>query len=193
MKHWLALYSKAMTYYDQPHRHYHNAMHIHSLFAEADRLNIQLSESQTIAILFHDLVYVPGLPYGTNELASAKMVDVLITREMGVSDSTIAKAKSIILDTIDHEPTSIESAFVLDLDLHELGTNQYVKNSKEVRKEFEFVDMETYLRGRITFLEKYLAKVDLFHTIVFHDLYENKARDNMSKELAQLKAKYNVV
>lgn len=109
----------ALARYDEPHRFYHTREHVLTLFEEAATRGLELSREQALAVLYHDVVYVPGAPEGANEHLSALLLRADLARldrqcARGIRPELITR---IIEDTARHEPTSAESMLVLDLDL----------------------------------------------------------------------------
>ena len=181
------LFKRVLEEYGAPERFYHGQEHIFDLFEKARGQGLHLSTEQALAVLLHDVVYVPGAPSGVNESQS-----VVYMRSIQASASAhhapdwdlVAK---IILDTASHVPTCPQSELVLMLDMSTLGgsplefavANELVwlenrhllQAASEPRKEFD--------TRRLAFLEALLAKGPLF-TGVFADL-ETRWRDNVSK------------
>lgn len=60
-----------LSRYDEPWRFYHTREHLYQMFDVARAHRLMLSPEQKLAILFHDLVYVPGAKPGMNESQSA--------------------------------------------------------------------------------------------------------------------------
>jgi len=76
---------------------------------------------------------------------------------------------------------------ICDMDLKELGTDRYIQNAIEVREEFASLSEEEWIEGRIKFLRFMLNKDSIFHTEGFKEMYESKARENISNELTKIK------
>lgn len=104
----------ALDCYDQPWRHYHARTHVVGLFSFARRHQFSLAPAQAVALLFHDVVYIPGARQGANEHASVELMRLMCS---GLVRAVLDEAANIILDTISHEPSTAESSLVLDLDL----------------------------------------------------------------------------
>ncbi|GJG94714.1 hypothetical protein [Cupriavidus pauculus] len=132
----------ARPHYDQPHRHYHNWAHIEEMLSVADTHGLVLTPAQHLAILWHDAVYVPGLDKGMNEKASALLMRDQMFREgwpAGSAGQQLAdEAVSIILDTIEHMPSSEASKVVLDLDLYRLSVDaaEFDRHAAAIRDEY---------------------------------------------------------
>jgi hypothetical protein len=106
------------AFYDEPHRHYHARAHIREMFDHAVASGLRLSPAQALAVLFHDAVYVPGAPRGSNEMMSAQLMRVYCG---ALAAPLLDRAYGIIIDTADHVASCAESELVLDLDLMRLG------------------------------------------------------------------------
>lgn len=111
------LFKRVLEAYAAPERFYHGHEHIYDLFEKARGQGLNLSTEQALAVLLHDVVYVPGAPTGVNESQS---VDYMRAIQASASASAhhvpdwdlVAK---IILDTASHVPTCPQSELVLML------------------------------------------------------------------------------
>jgi predicted metal-dependent HD superfamily phosphohydrolase len=174
---------RVLARYDEPGRFFHARWHVLDLFERAERAGIALSPEQAVAILFHDAVYVPGVPEGTNERLSAMLLrDAAL--QMGPFDLELSCR--IIEDTATHQASCPESEAVLDLDLAVLAeaplqfcvANELVwlenrhllRDSAEPRRDFD--------TRRLKFLLNLVQQGPLFHTALLGDL-ESVARENL--------------
>jgi predicted metal-dependent HD superfamily phosphohydrolase len=190
------LFKRVLEEYDAPERFYHGQEHIYDLFEKARSQGLHLSTEQELAVLLHDVVYVPGAPTGLNESES---VDYMRSIQASASAHHLPDwdlVAKIILDTASHVPTCPHSALVLMLDLSTLGgsplefsvANELVwlenrhllQAAGEPRKEFD--------TRRLAFLESLLAKGPLF-TGVFAPL-EARWQANVSKLRADWEQKW---
>lgn len=94
-------------------RHFHTADNIYATFNVAKNLGITLTAEQSLAVLFKDVINVPGLQEGTNEKLSAMRA---LSYSSRLGDCDISKVCQFIEDTTSHIATSEESALVQDLD-----------------------------------------------------------------------------
>lgn len=166
--------------YCEPHRHYHNLGHIAHMFST----RVPLTPNQVMAIWFHDAIYQPGET--DNEAKSAKLAsDHIISNPANGLDAKIVE--TIILDTRTHEPSIEESKLVLDLDLMILaGTApQYHRYQSQIRREYERIPDDDYMKGREQFLRKMQSRLRLFHVLT---QFESNARENLRNEIARLAA-----
>ena len=82
--------------------------------------------------------------------------------------------------------------FFHDLDLAILGSSKvtYQEYATDIRREYEHMSDDEFAAGRSSFLTKMIEKQKIFQTDVFHDLFEETARENMrDDELEQLTQK----
>jgi predicted metal-dependent HD superfamily phosphohydrolase len=181
------LFKRVLQEYAAPQRFYHGQEHIFDLFEKARGEGLHLSAEQELAVLLHDVVYVPGAPTGVNESESVDYMRAIQasapTRHLPDWDLVA----QIILDTASHVPTCQQSELVLMLDLSTLGgsplefavANELVwfenrhllQAADEPRKEFD--------SRRLAFLEVLLAKGTLFTGVFAH--LETRWQDNVSK------------
>ena len=186
--------SSVMLNYADANRFYHNYRHIgsmistlHGLFAgELDVFEIELL---TIAIQYHDAIYIPGSK--NNEADSALAMAEELSESILARD--LMEIGRLILLTKYHvtSPADKLGSIMIDLDLHELGTSMYAANSEAVKKEFlegpyPNVRPEQFFQGRINFLQGFLARPTIFYTEIGKSLWEEEARSNMQHELDSL-------
>jgi predicted metal-dependent HD superfamily phosphohydrolase len=186
---------QAASFYDEPHRHYHARAHIVEMFELAHYSGFALSAAQALAVLFHDAIYVPGAPRGSNESMSAQLLRVY---QGSVPDPVIDLAYGIIVDTADHMPRRDESQLVLDLDLIRLGASpaQFARYSGEVFEEqrplIALDDNQSardfFESRRAPFFERLLAREHIYCLPEFRARYEAQARRNMRAAIARVRA-----
>jgi len=143
--------------YNEKHRFYHNWSHIIDLVNKALHKDI-LFNDLLLAILFHDIVYLPR--NSDNEEKSAEIFKIYFSNNINVYNS--------ILNTKTHTSTDTLSQQLNDLDMSILYTDNltdFIEYEKGISKEFSFVSKDTYLKKRIEFLinnkvsEKYIDYV----------------------------------
>ncbi len=174
-------YQTIKEHYAEPQRFYHTWRHIE--YAHAKMVSFEsfkdLDPIEQInaffALLYHDIVYVPG--YHRNEFLSALkfMADA---NTLGSGQRRI-KIMTAIQDT-DHlwGPTTEISPYVLDADLYGLSDEiAYWDNNGLVRREFGMYSDDQWAIGRKAFLESFLAKPQIYF------LEENQDRNDMAREI----------
>jgi predicted metal-dependent HD superfamily phosphohydrolase len=89
-----------------------------------------------------------------------------------------------------HRPTADDrrGQLLSDADLAILAApaERYDDYVRDVRKEYAAVPDDDFARGRAAVLDDLLAKDSLFHTETARDLWEERARGNVTAELARL-------
>ena len=151
-----------------------------------------------------------------NEVESLKLYDKFINESEIIQDTEDSQqlntfVKECIRDTIKHSPHlegtddwAILNRFLLDWDLSILSSDydieeskgdeiilnkSYCQYTKDIRIEYGHYSKEAYLEGRHKVMTNFLAKPAIFFTSAIKEKFEEKARDNISKELVQLEAK----
>ena len=177
----------AYDLYNSDTRKYHSAYHPLWMLKKADELGLDLSLSQKIAIVFHDVIYIRGSD--KNEEASATWVQAVFSPfiENKSDFKIIAEVTDIILDTKQHfnKITSLRndiSKIVLDLDISNMAAPyaEFVKWNDAVEEEFA----DTPAQARIDFLQSFLKKKKIFLSDEFSDK-EEKLRENLSRIIAE--------
>lgn len=187
----------ARPHYEQPHRHYHNWAHIEEMLSVANAQGWVLTPAQHVAILWHDAVYVPGLDKGMNEKASALLMRDHMFREGWLVDSAglqlADEAASIILDTIEHVPSSEAAKVVLDLDLYRLSVDaaEFDQHGAAIRSEYAALlarsaDPEKAWReGRAAVYASFLGRERIYFSAGGVE-WEAGARGNLERGVGEL-------
>lgn len=139
-----------LSSFDQPWRFYHGEAKLLRMFEVARDRNLVLSLEQALALLFMDVVYVPGSKEGYNEQQSAAIAQSFKRRINATPDWQ--KVVQIILDTAGTTASMEESRLVLDLDSCRLGDtpvefcaldeliwleNRHLLQDADARREFD--------------------------------------------------------
>lgn len=175
-------------HYRECHRAYHNERHIQDIFCMAQNMNLPLSDEQVLALMYHDIVYIPGTTLN-EELSVMLMKTHVAQNEDDFNDlfpnTNINAIEQIILDTKTHKATIQESELVLDLDMAILAAKpaRYENYKNEIRREFIQFNNDAYVDGRCTFLQAALQS-RIFITKEFEKM-EVLAKENIKWELAQ--------
>lgn len=185
-------------YYKMAHNKqvfYHNHIHVLSMFQFAEKYNIDLTDNDKIAILYHDSVYYPGSK--SNEEYSALYMQANLRHYISADD--IDTIENIILDTKKFmgEDCHPESQTVLDLDLSGFIYDDQSRDiiAKNICNEMwttpQLEDLKKYYLGRIKFLEAISEKGYIFRTEFFKK-YDDLAIENIKKEIEDCKNKHVV-
>jgi len=178
--------------YAAPGRFYHTISHVVDCIGKLDALDdmgIIDRHVATVALIWHDAVYVPGS--NENEMLSARMLDALSVcfedRNLGTH------AHAAILATEHRE--GYAGAFgnrtvdaVVDIDLSILGEDRgtYERYVADVRREYAHVSDEAWRVGRAGFLRGMIDREVIYSLKQMRERYDGLARDNMREELRGL-------
>ncbi|HKU95878.1 MAG TPA: hypothetical protein VJR58_11400 [Vineibacter sp.] len=188
------LLTAALAHHRQPHRAYHDDRHVLELLALAQAHAPDLTEAERLAILFHDAVYVPGAPSGTNEALSALLMQatVFALAEAGAvaapDPTVVADAGTIIRATTHAAPPPPLAARMCDLDLWRLAAPwaEFERHGADIRTEFRYLypSDDAFWTARRGFYGTMLEKPAIFTTAYFRDHFEAQARDNLRRAIA---------
>jgi predicted metal-dependent HD superfamily phosphohydrolase len=174
--------------YTAPDRYYHGLDHIAECLNELDSIREQAGDSRAIelAIWFHDVIYDGRRT--DNEERSADLANERLA-ELGLAESLRRDVHRLILCTRhDREPPDVDGKIMVDIDLASLGRPAEVfdENTRLIRKEYPHVADADFARGRRDMLGRFLARPRIYYTDFFRDRYESRARENLSRALANL-------
>jgi predicted metal-dependent HD superfamily phosphohydrolase len=183
------MYENITRAYTEPHRHYHTLEHINQMLNLFDltKSTARKTEELELAIIFHDLVY--EIPSTQNELMSAK-ITMKFLQNCGVQESVIDRIFKLILSTRhDIELHDHDQQLLSDIDLSILGqeSNIFEDYESKIRKEFQYIPKDIYIKGRIKVLNHFLQKSQIYHTEYFAQNYEHRSRINIKNSIHKLK------
>ncbi|SIR41098.1 HD domain-containing protein [Pontibacter lucknowensis] len=172
--------------YTAKDRHYHNLEHIAYMLELADRYKQESPQQDLLrfAIFYHDIVY--KATRSDNEEQSAALAEERLHR-LGIPEVDILQVKEMIIATKSHQTHKNELInLLLDLDLAILGADQerYDRYSQGVRKEYSIYPDLIYKPGRRKVLQHFLAQEHIYKTPELQEAFEDKARENLQRELA---------
>lgn len=163
---------------------YHNLNHLGDCLEKfRDRKNeAQDPIAIELAIWFHDAIYDPRA--SDNEEKSAQMAaDFLAETKWSQS------VPDLILATKHREePPTHDGKLLCDIDLSILGSDEeiYTEYAQAIRSEYSWVEEEAYRNGRSVVLEGFLKRPFIFALPASRQIYEKRARFNISLELKSL-------
>ena len=174
--------------YSQPHRAYHNAVHIEDCLRQFDfaRHLAERPDEVEAAIWFHDVVYDPKAT--DNEERSA--VWAVESLNVGVQPEVLRRIAAMILATKhDREPDGVDQSLVIDVDLSILGRSaeEFAVYDAAIRNEYSWVSDDQYRVGRTAVLERFRSCETIYHTEFFRGRYEDQARRNLKLAVANLR------
>ena len=182
------LFEKIIKEYQSDDRFYHNSDHIYNFlnYLQQHKENIINWKVLNLAVWFHDVIYDPKEK--DNEEKSAQYARIKL-KELGIPEDVIIQVEKFIKATKTHEATdNNDLEFFLDGDLAILGSDeaQYKTYAQKIRREYLWVPDEQYKLGRKKVLEKFLQRKNIFFTQNACDQFEEKARQNLNREIEQL-------
>ena len=183
--------------YQQPSRHYHRLGHLLMMRAElglsntTDGPNLDFKDKRGVelAIDVHDIVQ--GL-IPTFDVSDSERWVLTLLQAWGIDPQKEFLSLLPCLRATEHHPdkppTTSDAKLVADADLAILGQTDivYQKYAAGVSKEFGWVPEELFIRERIKVLNGFIKRPQIYWTDYFGELYEEKARQNISKELLEL-------
>ena len=183
-----ALRDRLLTAYGEDRRGYHDLTHlaevldhVATLAAEAEDL-----EAVVLAAWFHDAVY-HGV--GDDEERSAVLAEAELAAA-GVHPDRVREVARLVRLTATHRPgpDDRDGKVLSDADLAVLAADEvrYAGYVAGVRAEYAHVPDDDFRRGRAAVLRDLLAKPTLFHNAAARDIWEVRARTNVTRELADL-------
>lgn len=186
--------------WEQPHRSYHNSVHLLEMLTALDTLFAPAAPPLTVVLAtwFHDVVYT-GTPQ-QDERDSAEFARSVLTPLAAqglIASEMIDDVEALILLTITHEPsaqdwhtiTSHDAEIFLDADMAILGSKapRYQRYVHAVRAEYSHFSEEAFSQGRRGVLQDFLERGEqLFNTAEARSLYLQQAQRNMMRELKSL-------
>jgi predicted metal-dependent HD superfamily phosphohydrolase len=177
--------------YGSPRRHYHDLRHLAEVLDVIDLLSAEAGDVDAVrlAAWFHDAVYDPHR--ADNEEESARLAEERLP-VCGVAAEQVAAVARLVRLTAGHDPSDgdPDGAVLCDADLAILAADpqRYGDYVADVRAEYAHLDDETFRRGRAAVLETLLGHGRLFRTPLGRSTWEERARHNLTAELALLRA-----
>jgi predicted metal-dependent HD superfamily phosphohydrolase/1-acyl-sn-glycerol-3-phosphate acyltransferase len=172
--------------WSEPQRRHHNAAHLREVLAAigllADRGLVFDRDAVDLAAWFHDAVYDIGRD--DNEVRSAELA-----RERLTSPPLRDEVARLVLLTKTHLPADgdVNGAVFSDADLSVLGSDpaRYARYAAAVREEYAAVPDDVFARARVRVLTA-LLEGSVFHTQAGRELWEDRARSNLTGEIRDL-------
>ncbi|MFQ6600057.1 hypothetical protein [Flavobacterium sp. C3NV] len=184
-KNWLDL-QKA---YSNKSRHYHNLTHIKDMIECYETYFDKLQNPTEIlfSIFYHDVIYSASKK--DNELKSAEYALAILPENTTLNKQLVFDA---ICATQQHQHNEVEDInWLIDFDLKILARDwdDYKIYFEQIRKEYRIYPDFLYKPGRAKALKHFLEHEFIFQTEEFRKLYEEKARNNIEKEISILESK----
>lgn len=188
---------KLYAAYQGPNRHYHTLGHLSHMFDELRTatdagLVVEDEAALRFAIWFHDYVYELNTD---NELASAHAA---YTEALEFGEAFADLVFDLILVTkhnhVKLPPMTNDQRVLCDLDLTSLAFPEdwFEENTNDIRKEYASVPDEIFWPKRKEILQMFLDRPSIYYTQYFRDLYEDKARKNLTNAISKINDMYKL-
>lgn len=162
--------------------HYHTHQHIVECLGLFHQVKDQLHDPVAVelAIWFHDVIYDPQAV--NNEEQSAKLMK---KHCVGIlKKEKLEKVAQWIIATKKHQPSKDHDLnYLLDIDLAILGNSpqRFSEYEQQIKNEYSWVEPELYKIKRAEVLNHFYQMQPLYQTEYFRDLFEARAKCNLSK------------
>jgi predicted metal-dependent HD superfamily phosphohydrolase len=172
--------------YSGKSRHYHNLNHLQEMIELFDIYRSSLKNPNEVlySIFYHDYIYKATRK--DNELKSAELA-------LAILPDSILLNKSFVFDAICatqlHQHNEIEDInWLIDFDLKILSKDweAYQTYCSQIRKEYKIYPNFLYKPGRKKALEHFLEQEFIYKTETFRNLFDEKAKANIKREIALL-------
>lgn len=179
---------RVLMRYQSQERAYHNTKHLVNMCDVLTGFGPPTKHPQLyLAVLYHDAIYDSRAK--DNEEASAMLAEQDLSA-IGFDASYIDRVKSLIMTTREHVPApdDEEAAWLVDADLAVLAASpqDYLLYAQAIRAEYAWVPEPDYRKGRAGVLKRFLARSPLFWVPEHRATWEERARQNLARELAEL-------
>jgi predicted metal-dependent HD superfamily phosphohydrolase len=182
------LRDRLLAAYGAPGRGYHDLTHLAEVLAHVDLLADEADDLDAVVLAawFHDAVYDGG---ADDEERSAAWAEEELPAA-GVAPARVASVARLVRLTATHRPApdDRDGQVLSDADLAILAADpdRYAAYVAGVRVEYAAVPDDDFRRGRAAVLGDLLDKPALFHTARARELWEERARVNVEREIAAL-------
>jgi predicted metal-dependent HD superfamily phosphohydrolase len=172
--------------YTAKSRHYHNLNHLQEMIELFDIYQGKLKNPNEVlySIFYHDYVYKATRK--DNELKSAELALAILPNSISLNKPLVFDA---ICSTQLHQHNEIEDInWLIDFDLKILSKDweAYQTYCSQIRKEYKIYPNFLYKPGRKKALEHFLEQEFIYKTEVFRNLFDEKAKDNIKREISLL-------
>lgn len=175
--------------YTEMHRTYHNYKHICDMLKTGKHLKIS-DCIMDVAILYHDIIYVPGANVGVNEELSARRCELFLDNIFNIDKDSIQDVKCLIEYTspntynsyLSKQNKSVQRIQSLDLyKLADINYDNFVNRQRNILMEYNFKEGW----GVTDIFFKNLLKQDVIFKERSMMYMEFNARYNMEKFLKE--------
>lgn len=173
--------------YSRKSRKYHNLTHLENMILELENVKDEILDYDSLlfSIFYHDIIYKATSK--DNEEKSAEKAKIRLEK-LNIPNDKIIRIYNQILATKSHKRSEdSETNFLLDADLAILGQDWeiYKNYTQQIRKEYSIYPDFMYKSGRKKVLTHFLEFEEIFKINYFKEKYEEKARENIQRELSE--------
>lgn len=173
--------------YGEPQRSYHTLQHLGeclALFDGAGSLALHAAAVE-LALWFHDAVY--DVQRADNEERSADWAKSAVL-QAGAAGQAAERVHALVMATRHTgAPTDPDARLLVDIDLSILGAaaQRFAEYERQIRAEYDFVPDSIFNWKRGAILKSFLDRERIYGTAHFHDLLEERARENLRAAVRQ--------
>jgi predicted metal-dependent HD superfamily phosphohydrolase len=177
--------------WSEPHRRYHDLAHLAAVLGIVDQLADAADDAAAVrlAAWYHDVAYDPQRDDNEEVSAARARIGLLGL----VDDATLVEVERLVLLTAGHDPApgDANGAVLCDADLSVLASppEAYAAYASAVREEYAHLPDDAFTTGRTAVLEGLLAQPELYRLPVTAARWTDRARANLTTELALLRAR----
>ena len=181
------------TRYSEGHRAYHALDHVAAMLRHFDTIKDQLDDPDSVeaAIWYHDVVYHTQKTCPDREFHNEQESVDLAREHLKGSSFDLSKIDALIMATIPGNVAKTkDEEFLQDIDLSIFAQDReiYKNYIQQVNIEYGFVPVEQRKVGRLKIMQIFYKKDFIYNTKHFRDLWEKRAKDNLSWEIQSLKS-----
>lgn len=194
---WQQLGEDLILRWNEPHRRYHDERHLEDVLLSLNQLGVrgeQVSPVTLLAAWFHDTVYAGavGAEAGSDERASAELATASLAA-FSLDAALVAQLGELIIATTpghsnEDPPAALAHLLDADLAIFAAAPERYDRYAAAVRLEYAHVPDAAFCSGRAQILEAYVQQPAIYRTDAARGLWEARARANLSREIAELRA-----
>lgn len=185
-------FQKIIKNYGEPSRFHHNLIHINNCLVEFSHFSSLAKDERAIemALWYHDFIYNPQR--NDNEEKSAAYA-LGVAKSLLLPEDFCRKVRDLILatkhDRISSDP---DGRLMADIDLASLEKpwKEFERNSKLIRKEYDFLSNKDFAAGRIKFFQSLLARESIYSTPYLKKEYEKQACRNLQRTIVNLQTQF---
>lgn len=181
-------WSEIERQYSSPNRYYHNLQHIGFMLRMAEDFKHKIHDFDTLlfSVFYHDIIY--NFSRSDNEEQSAAVAKKRLATLQVPADKTDKCVQQILATKIHNSCNDPDTNFLVDFDLLILGQSweTYQEYARSIRKEYSDYPQFLYNKGRRKVLQSFLEKERIYNSKEIFTLCEEKARENLKRELETL-------